>query len=212
MVPFSRNVIALLYLCHDVPSIEYCNIFVPMSVFVIISTATSAFVNPLGFSLNSISLSCRSGGGFSPCFPIYSTLFSVISYTYPSFVITLKVVVSFSTTVAPSSVSPFLISSSIACLYRLINSSALRFSITFSGLSPFPIISNISLYSAFFVSSPATDAFFNIPFSPVNVAMLIPAKINKTMIVITSAINVIPYCLFILFSSFVSFYYSLCKK
>jgi hypothetical protein len=45
-------------------------------------------------------------------------------------------------------------------------------------------------------------ALVNIPFSPVNIAIVIPANINRTIIVITNAINVIPLLFFIRFPPF----------
>ena len=39
----------------------------------------------------------------------------------------------------------------------------------------------------------ASLAFVNNPFSPVNIDILIPARIKSTIIVITNAINVIPF-------------------
>ena len=41
----------------------------------------------------------------------------------------------------------------------------------------------------------ASAAFLNIPFSPLNIEIATPAKINNTIIVITNAISVIPFCL-----------------
>ena len=46
------------------------------------------------------------------------------------------------------------------------------------------------------VSDCASLARLSIPFYPVSVAIVIPAKINNTIIVITNAINVIPFVAF----------------
>ena len=56
-----------------------------------------------------------------------------------------------------------------------------------------------SFISAFFAFSFALVALKNNPFYPFRAAMLIPARINNTIIVITNAINVIPlfFCNFI---------------
>ena len=55
------------------------------------------------------------------------------------------------------------------------------------------------------VLSFASDALFNIPFCPVSMLILIPTKINKTIIVTTNAINVIPLFLLNFCSKFISF-------
>ncbi len=60
------------------------------------------------------------------------------------------------------------------------------------------MISKISLYSTFLVCSFAFVAFGNKPFSPVKVAILTPANISKTIMVIINAINVIPLLAFLM--------------
>ena len=78
------------------------------------------------------------------------------------------------------------------------NSSEDKFIPSFSSKS-IPIISNSSLYSFFLLSSLAILALFIIPFSPINVWMLIPANIKITIIEITKATNVIAPSRFIFF-------------
>lgn len=134
-----------------------------------------------GLYSNFILLSSNVGMSVSPCVPIYFTSFSVILYTQPSFVMT--IIASSLTLLISASlkVSSFRIFCSYSSIYFLL----LHLLTSLSGLSPFPINFNISLYSSFLVSSFAVFALFNTPFSPVNVAIVTPANIsNMTMVLI----------------------------
>ena len=57
------------------------------------------------------------------------------------------------------------------------------------------MVVNCSFPWAISVSSFAFVAFFNIPLSPLRADIVIPAKINNRIIVMTSATNVTPLCL-----------------
>ena len=116
----------------------------------------------------------------------FTSPFSLIVYTYPSFF----------TVHGNSSFSDFVISiplfvSSCSNMSLSITSPSFIFDACTA-----KFICSSTVFCAFF--SFAFCALVSIPLSPVNVAIVTPASIRRTMIVITSAISVIPFLLFTL--------------
>jgi len=121
-------------------------------------------------------------------FPTYVVSSIVTSNLYPSFVTTITILFSWSAVTSLASLN--ILSSCTAFAYLSKNASTLN--VYPSAYSPCLITSNFSLYCDISVSSFALSPFFIIPSSPVIAAIDIPASIINTIIVITSAIIVIP--------------------